>query len=155
MLVSVLAASIAVSIVSACDTRTPGYWKNHLEAWPVAPGGTGTTFPDSFEGSRTYTIPANAMDILWMPVKGDAAINLKQKVIAAELSILADQRDGWGYPPNYVGGPMGGANLIDLVDAANAWLTAHPTAPPGTASREQGLALASAIDYWLNFYDVG
>jgi hypothetical protein len=99
------------------------------------------------------------MDILWMPVKGDARINLQQKVIAASLSIACDPAFGWDADWKYGGStPLGGptglvAQAYDLLDANPGPWT------PGSAAdesgiRDQGLALVSTIDYWLNFSDV-
>lgn len=156
LLVSVLAASLAISLVSACATLTPGYWKNHPEAWVVRPitvAGWGF--------SENWIIPANAMDILNTPVRGDARVNLQQKVIAAELSIMSDKDLGWNFPSEYQGGPMPGVTVPQLIDSSIALLAANagPWTPNSAADtsgvRAQGLALAGAIDYWLNFYDIG
>jgi len=91
-----------------------------------------------------------------MPVRGDARINLQQKVIAASLSILSDMQFGWNFPSQY----GDGTTLPELIAQANALLNANPGPwTPGSPAdesgvRAQGLALASAIDYWLNYYDV-
>jgi hypothetical protein len=96
------------------------------------------------------------MDILWMRDRGDARINLQQKVIAASLSILADMDTGWDFPSEYNGGPT----LPQLIASANALLDANPGpwTPHSPAAesgvRAQGLALAGAIDYWLEYFDI-
>lgn len=150
LLVAVLAASLAVSMVAACQTGTPGYWKNHPGAWPSI-----RTTDSRWGFIQTFPIPADAMSILWMKDGGDARINLQQKVIAASLSILADPDIGWDYDPRY----GGATSLPVLVAQANALLTANPRpwTPGSTADesgvRAQGLALASAIDYWLNYFN--
>ena len=149
-----------ISMASACDTRTPGYWKNHYpEAWPAS---ASITYSDPEVPPYTtynWILPGGslqgALDILNTPVRGDASINLQQKVIAAIISIAADKITGWSYPPNFAGGPMGGATLPELIDQSFTWLDAHPTCLPGSEGRAQGLELASAIDYWLNLNDVG
>jgi hypothetical protein len=58
--------------------RTPGYWKNHPEAWPV----------DSLTlGSWTYT-KAELLQLLGLPTRGDASIKLAHHLIAAKLNLL-------------------------------------------------------------------
>jgi len=123
-----LVASTAVASVMAC-TRTPGYWKNHPEAWPR----------DFMIGD--YDQDA-LMDILWTPVRGNVATNLAQKVIALQLSI-----DAWG-SSTYADGLM-----ADAYD----WLEEYYPGPvrPNTPEGQEGLALAAEIDYLLNLYDEG
>lgn len=159
LLVSLLATSIAVATASACLTRTPGYWKTHPEEWCLTPGVPFTTDEGDYGFAQDLSIPSDAMDILWMPVKGDARINLQQKVIAASLSIAMDPDTGWDYTSQYDGGtPLAGPG--GLVDQANILLDDNPgpwtprSAADESGVRDQGLALASAIDYWLNYYDV-
>lgn len=157
-----------IAVASACSTRTPGYWKNHYtEAWvnsktdlpvtatityqDIAPAPT-TLFSWTFPGGS----PAAAEDILLTPNRGDAKINLQQKVIAAMLSISADNREGWNWPLNYAGGPMGGKTLPVLITESIALINANtePWTPRSDSGvRAQGLALAGAIDHWLNFFD--
>ena len=152
-----LAASIAITTALACETRTPGYWKNHPEAWPTI-----TTTNSSWGFIQTFPIPANAMEILWKPVKGDAKINLQQKVIAASLSILSDPNVGWDYDERYSTEARAMGGLPGMVQKANEML-ADPEYPgpwtPGSDAAEDGvraaaLELAGMIDYWLNFFDV-
>ena len=149
-----LAASIAISTALACETRTPGYWKNHPEAWPTI-----TTTNSSWGFIQTFPIPANAMEILWMPVKGDAKINLQQKVIAASLSILSDPNVGWDYDERYSDEALTMGGLPGMVEDANIMLATPGPWTPGSAADESGLRadaleLAGIIDYWLNFFDV-
>lgn len=72
-----------LTFVCECDdeegacTYTPGYWKNHLEMWPL----------------RTVRVGADelsqdeAMAILNTPVRGDATIILAYHLIAATLNV--------------------------------------------------------------------
>ena len=151
-----------ISAASACDTRTPGYWKNH--AWPTEGfANDGFHYTDATTPFGVLNIVPKptwfTVDTLKTPVQGNAKINLEQKVIAAVLSMSADYREGWTWPANYIGGPMNGATLPQLIaDAMNlintnpgAWTPGSDAAQSGV--RAQGLALASAIDYWLNFFD--
>ncbi|RJP67585.1 MAG: DNRLRE domain-containing protein [Candidatus Abyssobacteria bacterium SURF_17] len=58
---------------------TPGYWKNHPDAWPV----------DTLTlGAQSYSF-AELLAILNMPTGGDASIILAHHLIAAKLNILA------------------------------------------------------------------
>jgi hypothetical protein len=122
-----LVASTTVATVMAC-TRTPGYWKNHPEAWP-----------DDFM-IDVYD-QDDLMDVLWTPVRGNVATNLAQKVIALQLSI-----DTWG-SSTYADGLM-----ADAYD----WLLDNYPGPvrPNTPEGQEGLALAADIDDLLNLYDV-
>lgn len=62
---------------------TPGYWKNHPDAWPV----------DSLMlGGVSYTM-AELMDIFDMPTKGDATIIMAQHLIATKLNVLSSMDD--------------------------------------------------------------
>jgi hypothetical protein len=160
-----------IAVASACSTRTPGYWKNHYpQAWPTSATITYTDPDPALLGMPEYygswTLPggslSNALAILQMPVKGDAKINLQQKVIAAELSIAVDQRDGWAFPPNYNVAQVS-QTLPGLIDQAVALLNSNSPYnsakwTPGSVAdthgiRAQGLALAGAIDGWLNYFD--
>ena len=149
-----LVASIAITTALACETRTPGYWKNHPEAWPTI-----TTTNSSWGFIQTFPIPANAMEILWKPVKGDAKINLQQKVIAASLSILSDPNVGWDYDERYSDEALTMGGLPGMVEDANIMLAIPGPWTPGSPADESGLRadaleLAGIIDYWLNFFDV-
>lgn len=132
-----LVAAVAVPFALACDTRTPGYWKNHYPgAWPASPE---VTYSDPEVEPHTlyeWTLPGDTLEgalaILNTPVRGDVSINLKQKVIAAILSIADDPITGWSYAPNFAGGPMEGATLPELIDAAVVWLGANPSCLPGS-----------------------
>lgn len=148
--VSILIASMAVGTVNACITLTPGYWKNHPNAW----------LADSLEiGGDMYT-KSELLVILRTPVRGDAWVNLMQKVIAAKLSMIADPQPLLGTDPPYMhwddADLFGGVSFSSQVVLANEWLVSH-TSPvkSGDAGYAQGIAYASWIDYWLNYWDEG
>jgi hypothetical protein len=63
---------------------TPGYWKNHPEAWPL----TTLTL-----GGETYD-QAELLEILDHPVHGDASVILAHHLIAALLNVAAGADDG-------------------------------------------------------------
>jgi len=64
-------------------TYTPGYWKNHEEAWPVE----GLTV-----GCVEYT-KAELLDIFDWPTKGDITIILFHHLVAAKLNVLSGSDD--------------------------------------------------------------
>jgi len=79
---------------------TPGYWKNHPDAWPV----------QSLEvGGVTYNMN-ELMAILDAPVRGDMTVILAHHLIAAKLNVLAEGDGG-------IGG---------VIDDADAYLSVFP-----------------------------
>lgn len=91
---------------------TPGFWKNHPEAWPL----TSVTL-----GGVTYS-EAQAIVILQKPVRGDATIILAHHLIAAILNVANGASD----------------SINGAIADANAFLMAHPlySAPSGDAKTE-------------------
>jgi hypothetical protein len=76
--------SIGIDNLRFCPTRPPspctytqGYWKNHLEDWPVTSLSLGTT---------SYSSPA-LLTILNSPVQGNGLISLAHQLIAAKLNV--------------------------------------------------------------------
>jgi len=82
----------------AC-TYTPGYWKNHPDAWPV---------DNLTVGGVNYT-QFRLMQIFDMPTGGDMTIQLFHHLVAAKLNVL------------------GGSDLsiVPTIDAADAFLMDH------------------------------
>ena len=64
-------------------TFTPGYWKNHPEAWPVM---------DLTVGCVDYT-QAELLDIFDWPTRGDATIIMFHHLVAAKLNVLSGSAD--------------------------------------------------------------
>ena len=146
VVVGAILASLTIPTVLACTTRTPGYWKNHENAWPTS--GTFWVGAEQYDLANPDDVD-DLMDILWSrPRSGDAWIILAQKVIAAQLSMRAYPGPHWADTSNFGGYPGG---MVGLVGDANAWLASH-TSPclPGAANRDTGLALAETLDHWLN-----
>jgi hypothetical protein len=85
-----------------CEPRSPGYWKNHPEAWPVE----AITI-----GGNTYT---KSQAITWMntPVRGDKSITL----FKAYVAVFLNQAAGCEVP----------CELLDCLDSAVTRLTNHP-----------------------------
>jgi hypothetical protein len=57
---------------------TWGYWKNHVSLWPVT---------SLVLGSQTYS-QTELINLLGLPVAGDASINLAHQLIAAKFNVL-------------------------------------------------------------------
>ena len=79
-------------------TGTPGYWKNHPDAWPVEGGTIGGTFYDKWQ----------AIEIMETAGKGDKCFTLFNALVAAALNVRAGNCS-WciGY----------------VIDAADMWMT--------------------------------
>ena len=106
LLLSVMFAVVALPVVNAADTctpctpccRSPGFWKNHPEAWPV----------DSISiGGVTYT-QTEAIALMDQPVRGDKTITLFKALVAAKLNVLL------------------GCPCDPCIGQANTWLTTYP-----------------------------
>lgn len=151
LLATLILASITLPTVLACTTLTPGYWKNHIEAWPTS--GTIYIGTDEYDLSLTSDVDY-LMDILWedpghwKKVGGKLAqawLILVHKVIAAQLSMLSYPHDGWGDYWLFGDYPDG---MEGMVNDANEWLQNYPS-----VDRDSGIALAETIDYWLNYWN--
>lgn len=100
--------------------RTPGFWKNHANDWPV------TTL---VVGGVEYD-QAAALMTLDASVRGDATVILFKHLVAAMLNVLAG----------------GDAAIQPVVDEADAYLMAHPLGSrPTGMDKEEGLALKDAL----------
>jgi hypothetical protein len=98
---TILAAQSIASAWVSPGTRTPGYWMNHPDAWPV----------DSITiGGITYT-KAEAITLMKLPVAGDKTLSLFPALVAAELN-----RD-IGNEPSCV---------WNAIAEADAWLALYP-----------------------------
>ena len=69
-----------VNTTSYIDARTPGYWKNHPEAWPVSQLSLGN-------GGLSYD-QSCLLDVLTQPTRGDIRVKLLHHLIAAKLNLL-------------------------------------------------------------------
>jgi len=102
-------------------THTPGYWKNHPEAWPQ----------DQIEIGGVVYLDAEAIAVLETPPGGDATYILAHQLIAATVNTLA------GAEPDAVEG---------TIQEANAWLEARPLgSDPANPDRGRGIELSAAL----------
>ena len=104
--------------------RTPGYWKNHAELWPV---------DFLVLGGREYE-KAQLLVMLAYSAE-DAASVLAHHLIATKLNLLV------GSEPS----------IVPKVGEADAFLTTHPVgSDPQGADRDKGLAIKDALDRYNN-----
>ena len=94
--------------VAGCGTGTPGYWKNHPEAWPV---------DEITIGGVTYS-KEDAIVLMDHPTKKDKTYTMFQALVAAKLNVLIGNDDSciadtiaaaddWMAPPPIGYGPVG------------------------------------------------
>lgn len=121
-------------------TRSPGYWKNHVDKWPheaLDENGqitiAGVTYtPSDFE--HFDGIP----DPLWDTIPGDKTYTMYSHLLAAVLSEAA------GADSTCIRAP------VDYISAAQDWLLAHPVGSGVTGSdlvwTEEGAAIANTLE---------
>jgi hypothetical protein len=91
-------------------TGTPGYWKNHPEAWPVA---------SITVGGITYT---KAQAIAWLGKVGkDKSTTMFSSLVPAMLNIIVGND---------------GSCVNGTIAAANTWMAAHPVGSNVAASSD-------------------
>ena len=111
-------------------TGTPGFWKNHPEAWPDA----GVTI------GGVYYPKEDAIELMNMPVRGDKTYTMFNALVAAKLNVLAGNDDSC---------------IADYIDEADAWMAAYPVGSgvsaggPGSPWRA-GNAVAMMLDSYNN-----
>ena len=130
-----------VSLNMACDfskgdcdkdqpgVRSPGYWKNHSEQWPV----------DSITmGGRIYT-KLQAIALMRLPEKGDKTKSVFRHLVAARLNVIAGNDDSC---------------IADAIEAADAWLMRFPICSRVKASSSQWKRISASVSM-LDDYNNG
>jgi plastocyanin len=103
-------------------TYGSGYWRRHLDNWPIAV----VTL-----GGHIYA-KEEASAILERPPQGDATYLLARRLIPAKLNVAQ------GADPNAI---------INTIVAADEWLMQHPLgSSPRNPERRQGLQLAEILE---------
>jgi hypothetical protein len=128
----VLVLSMAMWTVPAgaccCDcgpcTGTPGYWKNHPEAWPA---------DELVVGDTEYT-KAEAIAWLDAPVKGDKSITMFKALVAAMLNKLHGCCTSC---------------ICDTINEADDWLYNFPVGSGVRANSEAWQYSHGEALYWL------
>ncbi|HKX62523.1 MAG TPA: SdrD B-like domain-containing protein, partial [Verrucomicrobiae bacterium] len=109
-------------------TGTPGYWKNHPEAWPV----------DSIViGGITYS---KAEAIAWMkkPEKGDKTLTVFRHLVSAKLNVLIGNESSC---------------ISADIATADAWMAVHPVGSKvggGSAAWAEISGVAGRLDDYNN-----
>ena len=130
MVVAMLALSVSAAL--ACwppGTGTPGYWKNHPEAWPVE---------EIAIGGVVYS-KEEAIEIMQHPVKGDKTYTMFDAWVAAKLNVLA-------------------GNPKDCIEStgpeANAWMYHHHVGS-GVAGNSDAWKIGEPLYLTLDQYNNG
>jgi len=124
-------------------TGTPGYWKNHPEAWPIAGSEVlvgdwnHNRVCDADETCLALTTE-EALAALSTPPKGDMTWNLSRPLVAAWLNASAGNDS---------------TCVAATIDLATDWLLAHPLGSEvggDDASSEMAAAWAGLLDDYNN-----
>jgi hypothetical protein len=124
--------------------RTPGYWKNHPESWPV----TSLTL-----GGASYS-QACLLNVLDLSTRSDVRIPLIHHLIAAKLNVLPNSIPGIGGTDPAIQPTIdaGDAFLIQTGTTINCTtLRLNGTKPTG-ALADQSNAIKDALDDYNNNY---
>ncbi|XYH96992.1 SdrD B-like domain-containing protein [Sorangium sp. So ce1128] len=124
------AADCGTCPAAAPGTGTPGYWKNHPDAWKVS---------QLTIGGKTYT-KAQLLDIISRPTKGDVTYIIAKHLIVAKLNVGIGNQSSC---------------IEDTIAQADAWLKQYPL---GSNVKENGKntpwatgePLASKLDAYNN-----
>jgi len=137
----VLAFGISTALLGYHDGCTPGFWKNHLEAWgpttysPYQPLGSVFAFPTNLSDLAGHSL----LQALKYPGgSGDTgAVRILLRTAVAALLNIAH------YDVHYYGWNFGFKEVSDLVAAVNTALT---------GGRDAMLDLAQMLDTYNNMY---
>lgn len=109
-------------------TGTPGYWKNHPEAWPV----------DEITIGSILHPKADAIEFIKHPTKRDKTFTMFQALVAAKLNVLMDAESSC---------------IDETIDAADAWMEVHPVDSGVSGSSDawiEGEPLSLLLDDYNN-----
>jgi hypothetical protein len=116
------------SSASNPGTGTPGYWKNHPEAWPAIP---------IIVGGVTYT---KALAISWLSKTGkDKTVTMFQSLLSAMLSVAVGND---------------GSCINTSITQGNTWLATYPLGS-NVAGSSYAWSIGQPIQQTLDAYDNG
>jgi hypothetical protein len=116
-----------INIRGGACTRTPGYWKNHPNAWPIQ---------NVVAGGVTYTQKQAIAQLQEPKATGDATKILIFHLIAAKLNVAAGTTSG---------------TIAQTISAADAFLVANKlNSNPTGAKRALAISLAATLDQYNN-----
>lgn len=129
----------ATTTLIATGTGTPGFWKNHLEVWPVANdtvliGDWNHNWVCDADETCLELTTEEALAALSTPPKGDMTWNLGRPLVAAWLNVSAGNESSC---------------VSATIDLAAGWLQAHPL---GSAVKGSDPAWAEASG-WAELLD--
>lgn len=129
----VLALSLVVPVVAAAQeppgTGTPGYWKSHLDAWPVG---------EIMVGGPIYSHD-EAIVLMESPVRGDKTLTMFNALVAAKLNVLAGNDDSC---------------IADAIGDADQWMAEFPVGS-GVRGNSEAWEFGEAIYEMLDEYNNG
>jgi hypothetical protein len=110
-------------------TGTPGYWKNHPEAWPV----------DTITvGGVTYT---REEAIAWLEKSGkDRTLTMFSSLVPAMLNVLIGNDDDC---------------VSSTIDAANTWMSTHGPVGSGVAASSYAWKVGEPLHRLMDNYNNG
>jgi hypothetical protein len=111
-------------------TGTPGYWKNHPQAWPVN---------EITVGGVTYT-KDQAISLLKTPGKGDKTYTLFMHLVCAKLNVISGNDDSC---------------IAESIDNADNWMAVNGPVGSGVAARTSAWQSISGISDLLDDYNNG
>jgi len=118
-----------VNPVQQPGTGTPGYWKNHPEAWPV------TTIT---VGGVVYT---KAQAIAWLQASGsDKSVTMFRSLVAAKLNVLVGNDSGC---------------VASTITAADAWMSTYGPVGGGVHAASLAWRLGEPLHRHLDNYNNG
>jgi hypothetical protein len=109
-------------------TGTPGFWKNHPEAWPIN---------SIVIGGTTYT-KAQAIALMQNPTKTDKTFNMFEQLVASILNVLIGNESSC---------------IEDTIESALDWMEIHPVGSKvkaDSAAWAVGGPLHSELDEYNN-----
>jgi hypothetical protein len=111
-------------------TGTPGYWKNHPEAWPVSTIQIGTV---------TYTVD-QAIAIMNSPVQKDKTFTMFASLVSAILNVKINNDSSC---------------VSDAITAGQAWMTTNGPVGKGVAASSFAWKLGEPIHRLMDNYNNG
>ncbi len=117
-----------------CDespgTGTPGYWKNHPEAWPVE---------EITIGGVTYT-KDEAIGYLMTAESGDKTFTMFRALVAAKLNVLIGNEDSC---------------IVTTIAAADGWMATYGPVGSGLAASTEAWEMGEPLYEMLDAYNNG
>lgn len=126
-----LAAGFVLPLPEPFGTGTPGYWKNHPDAWPVE---------EITIGGVTYTKEEAIAIMQTKGTKGDKTYTLFSQLVAAKLNVL-------------IGNPSGCVD--DAIADGDAWMAMYGPVDSDVRAKDAAWDLGEPIKNILDDYNNG